>query len=174
MSESLTTECVSRDQLQNGEDWWINNRPGPAALKTVSKSWDAGTISTRLTQGEGDAFSSCRIQGFWQSALAFTQHCEWTEWEIDLVREALRQLWALCIAFSLTTLKPLKREQENRTTASGDKIHLLKIVTNVKKKTGFGSGQSTNHMYWPKNVCSFSFAINDRWVMLVKIKHNTW
>lgn len=27
-----------------------------------------------------------------------------------------------------------KREQENRTIASGDKIHLLKIVTNVKKK----------------------------------------
>lgn len=156
MSETLTTECVSRDQLQNGEDWWINNRPGPAALKTVSKSWDAATISTRPTQGEGDAFSSWRIQGwFWQSALAFTQHCEWAEWEIDLVREALRQLWALCIAFSHNTLKPLERERKNRNTASGDKIHLLEIVTCKKKrrKKGFGSGQSTNHVL-KKNHCS--------------------
>lgn len=44
-----------------------------------------------------------------------------------------------------------QKERENRTTASGDKIHLLEIVANVKNKTtGFGSGQSTNHMYSPK------------------------
>lgn len=38
---------------------------------------------------------------------------------------------ALCIKFSITTLTPLK--DRKGTTASGDKIHLLEIVTNVKK-----------------------------------------
>lgn len=88
------------------------------------------------------------------------------------------QLCALCIAFSLATLNPLKREQVNRTTASGDKIHLLKIVTNVKKKKRkkMALGQviaqitCTDH----KMTTVHEFAINDRWVLWVKIKHNTW
>lgn len=161
MSETLTTECVSRDQLQNGEDWWINNRPGPAALKTVRKSWDAATISTRPTQGKGDAFSSCRIQGwFWQSALAFTQHCEWAEWEIDLVREALRQLWALCIAFSHNTLKPLEGERER----TGIQHQVIKYIywklwrkKKKKKKRLWVRSEHKSHVLKKKKKKSLQF-----------------